>query len=49
MISNHKIQAMIAEMKDISKTDIIVYTDKGKLVASTFEPEMDMEEIVVNF
>ena len=49
MISNHKIQTMIAEMKDISKTDMIVYTDKGKLVAATFEPEMDMEEIVVTF
>lgn len=49
MISNHKIQTTIMEMKEISKTDMIVYTDKGKIVASTFEPEMDMEEVVIFF
>ena len=40
---------MLGEMKEISKTDMIVYTDKGKLVASTFEIEMNMENIVVSF
>ena len=49
MLSNHKIQLMLEEMRDISKTDMAVYTEKGKMVASTFEPEMDMEDAVVSF
>lgn len=49
MISNHKIQVAIDEMCDISKTDLAVYTEKGKLVASTFTPEDDMEEAVTAF
>lgn len=49
MISNHKIQVAIDEMCDISKTDLAVYTEKGKLVASTFIPEDDMEEAVASF
>lgn len=49
MISNHKIQMAIDEMRDISRTDMIVYTDKGKMVASTFIPELDMEEAVIAF
>ena len=49
MISNHKIQVVIDEMCDISKTDLAVYTEKGKLVASTFIPEEDMEVAVVAF
>lgn len=49
MISNHKIQVAIDEMRDISKTDMVVYTDKGKLVASTFTPDDDMEDAVVAF
>jgi len=49
MISNHKIQVAIDEMCDISKTDLAVYTVKGKIVASTFIPEDDMEEAVVKF
>ncbi len=49
MISNHKIQVAIDEMCDISKTDMAVYTEKGKLVASTFTPEQDMEEAVAAF
>ena len=49
MISNQKIQVVIDEMCDISKTDLAVYTEKGKLVASTFDPEEDMEVAVVAF
>lgn len=49
MISNHKIQVAIDEMRDISKTDMAVYTEKGKPVAATFTPEQDMEEAVVAF
>ena len=49
MISNHKIQVVIDEICDISKTDIAVYTEKGKLVAATFAPEQDMGEAAVDF
>ena len=43
MISNHKIQAALDEIKEISKIDLALYTDKGKQVAATFETEGDME------
>jgi len=49
MISNHKIQVAIDEMRDISKTDMAVYTEKGKMLAATFTPESDMEEAVAAF
>ena len=49
MISNHKIQVAIDEMCTISKTDLAVYTEKGKLIASTFIPEEDMEAAVATF
>ena len=48
MISNHKIQAALDEIKEISKIDLALYTDKGKQVAATFETEGDME-YAVNF
>ena len=41
MISSHKIQILIDEMRDISKTDMIVYTPKGKPAAYTSIPEKD--------
>ena len=49
MISNHRIQVLLEEMRDISKTDLAVYTEKGKLVAATFKPEKDMEHAVEDF
>ena len=49
MISNHKIQAALEEIKDISKIDLALYTEKGKQVAATFAPEMDMEQAVEVF
>ncbi len=49
MLSNHKIQLALEEMKEISKTDLAVYTEKGKLVATTFEIAHDMEQSVVDF
>ena len=49
MISNHKIQVVIDEIYDISKTDLIVYTEKGKMVAATREPEHGMEKAVELF
>lgn len=47
--SNHKIQAALDEIKEISKIDLALYTDKGKQVAATFETEGDMEYAVNSF
>ena len=49
MISNHKIQAALDEIKEISRTDMALYTEKGKLVAATFPMEEDLEDAVVSF
>ena len=49
MIANHKIQAALEEIKEISKIDLALCSDKGKLVAATFETESDMEDAVVSF
>ena len=48
MISNHKIQTALDEIKEISKIDLALYSEKGKQVAATFEPEGDMEEAVLH-
>ena len=49
MVSNHKIQTALEEIKEISRIDLAVYSEKGKPVAATFEPEVDMEQAVVTF
>ena len=49
MLSNHKIQLMLEELRDISKTELAVYTEKGKLTASTFEVEEHLQEAVLAF
>lgn len=49
MISNHKIQVALDEIKEISKIDLALYTEKGKVVAATYEPEEEMEAGVRNF
>lgn len=49
MISNHKIQTALEEIKEISKINLALYTEKGKQVAATFEPEQDMEYAVTSF
>lgn len=35
MISNHKIQTALDEIKEISKIDLALYSEKGKQVAAT--------------
>ena len=49
MFSNHKIQTALEEIKEISRIDLALYTEKGKPVAATFEPEGDMEYAVTSF
>ncbi len=49
MLSNHKIQMTLEEMKDISRLDMALYNERGKMVAATFEQKDDLEAAVVNF
>lgn len=49
MISNHKIQTVLDEIREISRIDLALYTDRGKSVAGTFVPEGDMEQAVCSF
>ncbi len=49
MLSNHKIQTALDEIKEISRIDLVLYSDKGKPVAGTFVPEGDMEQAVLLF
>lgn len=49
MVSNHKIQTALDEIKEISRIDLAIYSEKGKPVAATFEPEVNMEEAVTSF
>lgn len=46
MLSNHKLQVTLEEIKDISRIDLALYSDKGKLLASTYQTEEDMEEAI---
>lgn len=46
MLSNHKLQVTLEEIKEISRIDLALYSDKGKLLASTYEEENDMEEAI---
>lgn len=49
MVSNHRIQVAVDEIKEISKIDLAVYTEKGKMVAATFMPKENMEFAVASF
>ncbi len=49
MLSNHKIQVTLDEITEISKTGLILYDDKGKMIASTIEPEADQTALVIDF
>ena len=49
MISNHKIQSALDEIKEISKIDLALYTEKGKAVAYTFQPEDNLEIAIASF
>lgn len=49
MLSNHKIQVTLEEMKDISHLDMALYNESGKLLAATFEQKEDLESAVTGF
>ncbi|MGN0484529.1 MAG: PucR family transcriptional regulator [Lachnospiraceae bacterium] len=49
MLSNHKFQVCLEEIKEITRVDLCLYSEKGKLIANTFEPEENMESAVCSF
>lgn len=49
MLSNHKIQAALDEIKEISRTDLALYDEKGRKIAATFEPEEEVYQAVGSF
>ena len=49
MLSNHKLQVTLEEIKDISRIDLALYSDKGKLLASTYQQKEVMEEDICLF
>lgn len=49
MLSNHKLQTTLTEIKEIARIDLALYNEKGKMVASTYESEDNLSEIIVQF
>lgn len=49
MISNHKLQVTLEEIKEISRIDLALYSDRGEMLAATFEPAEDRKEVVRAF
>ncbi len=49
MLSNHKLQLALNDIKEISRMELLLYDEKGRLLASTEEPDEKMEESIVHF
>ena len=49
MLSNHKFKLALEEIKEISRNDLALYSDKGRLLAATYEPEEKLQEAVCQF
>ena len=49
MLSNHKIQAALEEMKSISRIEMALYNESGKLLAETFDQQENLETVVAGF
>lgn len=49
MLSNHKLQITLEEIKEISRIELALYSEKGKLLASTYESEENMGEAICLF
>lgn len=49
MLSNHKLQSALSEIKEIARIDLALYNDKGKVIVSTFQPEEDLSGVVRQF
>ncbi len=49
MLSNHRIQATLDEIKEISRIDMAIYNEGGKLLAATFNQQENFEKAVSDF
>lgn len=49
MLSNHKLKVTLEEIKEISRVDLALYSEKGEMLASTYESVEDMGEAVCSF
>ena len=49
MLSNHRIQSTLEEIKDISRIEMAVYSAEGKLLTATFEQQENFESVVADF
>ncbi|MFP3154605.1 helix-turn-helix domain-containing protein [Lachnospiraceae bacterium ZAX-1] len=49
MLSNHKLQVTLDEIKEIARIDLALYSEKGKLLASTYHEEIEFESAIVLF
>lgn len=49
MLSNHKLQVTLEEIKEISRVDLAIYSDRGELLAATYEPKGEMKQAVSGF
>ena len=49
MLSNHRIQLALDEIKEISRIDLALYNEMGKLLAATYEPKKDLEDMMTDF
>lgn len=49
MVSNQKMQSMLREISDISKTEMLLYDEKGKFIASTMRETVELEREVLEF
>lgn len=49
LLSNHKLQITLAEIKEVARIDLALYSDKGKVIVSTFEMEDDLSTAVTQF
>lgn len=49
MISNHKLQVTLGEIKEIARIDLAIYNENGKVLASTYEVKEDMRQLIIQF
>lgn len=49
MISNHKLQVTLEEIKEISRVELELYSDSGEILAATCELGEDRKETICSF
>ena len=49
MLSNHRLQTTLDEIKEISRIDMALYNEGGKLLAATFDQQENFEIAVSDF